>query len=130
MRHRAGLFLILWVVGACGCAAPLTHVYDAKRLAPEGWWRIIHARVEECLGRTRSFDEIEWYITRPGVIGEVGEVAPGTGSVAGLWSAPNRIFLDSRYAMAAGVIRHEAAHYIMGTNGDHHADPLFIKCTS
>lgn len=127
----AAVLCALWLGATCsGCATSFSTVFNARRLRPEGWWREIHEQVERCIGRSRPFSAIEWYVTRPGVMGEVGEVMPNTGTVAGLWSPPNRIYLDARYVMSAGVIRHELAHYVMDGGNNHHESELFLKCTA
>jgi hypothetical protein len=123
-----------WGATCAGCApanfAPIPQqAFGALPLEPEGWYRIMHAEMESCLKLRRDFDKIRWFIVRPGVMDWWGESPTGKGEIAGRWSWPNKIFLDGRYVLHEGVVRHEIAHYLLGLGvNDQHNDPRFRAC--
>lgn len=130
------VLLSLWVGATCfsGCATTPAvqpvQAFEAKPLEPEAWYRLLHLEVESCLGRQRPYEDVRWFVVRPGVMDMPGENATAEGMLAGRWSWPNKIFLDARYVFHEAVIRHELAHYILGVTGfDQHSDPKFIECT-
>lgn len=107
--------VLLCLCVACdGCVvrisvdAPLAHIYGAQPLSPEGWWKDVYDLVETCaagvmeLPQSGDFSDLEWFIVPAGVM------AP----YAGLWSPPDRIYLDAAYAMNLGVLAHEMLHNI------------------
>jgi hypothetical protein len=86
---------------------------------PEGWYEQVHESLEECIGVTRLYADIEWYVVAPGQLRVINEL------YAGLWSWPNRIYLDLRYVMHSPTIKHELAHYLVPSLTD--GDPRFLE---
>lgn len=128
MRMRVLAVGAVLMLASCAAHARV-YSFGAERLNPEVWFRQLHRDMERCLGARRDYGRIEWLVAREGVMGEAGEVAEG-GTVAGKWSRPNRIYLDARYVMHPGVIKHELGHYIKQQGDPLHDDPLFQMCVS
>ena len=140
-RRRPSVSTILAVLAAaawgatCSGCVPATfqpiqqQAFGALPLEPEAWYRILHKQMESCLKIQRPFDDIRWFVVRPGVMDWWGESPTGTGEIAGRWSWPNRVFLDARFTMHEGVVGHEILHYLLGIGvNDHHSDPRFRAC--
>lgn len=125
--------LVLLVLLLTGCAAvPLAAPFDAKRLDEPDWYERLFDEMLECLDKLganvqrRDYGGVIWYMTRPGVMGQYGEVEPMTGEVAGLWSWPNVVMMDARYFLLPRIARHELGHYILQAANEAH--PLIALC--
>ena len=136
MRALHPLWLLLialaLVSGCLGSCMPTLHVaetpqriFHAQPLIPEAWYEDIHKSVEKCAHKRKSYKKIEWYVV-PSVTMSVHMNAQG------LFSQPNRIYLDESFVGNGELIRHELAHYIFdGTialNDAHNA--LFQACAT
>lgn len=125
MRHWLAAACTIFLCACCASAEPArVHIFGGQPLEPEVWWGHVFRDVSECLTRfgkkpKAGYTDIEWFIVP-------AEAIPG---VAGMWSAPHRIYLDSRFVLNTYVLRHEMAHAIIGGGDNHHADPAFIICT-
>lgn len=133
------LLMLGWVLAlpACGgCVAPpapvLTQPYEARPLDPPAWYKNLHEQVLDCLRQHGArianprFGGIRWYVARPGVMGDYGEVPPWSGDIAGKWSWPDVVILDARYVGHPGVIKHELAHYALQAGAVAH--PIIEVC--
>jgi hypothetical protein len=116
---------LLFTLLACACcaSAPKARIFDARPLEPEGFYRMIYDSVYECASRLQQlrdipFGKIEWYIVQHDAI-------PG---VAGLWTTPNRIYLDYDYVLDQRVIQHELAHALLKPGYNDHDAPSFKLC--
>lgn len=132
MKRALVVFLILlWSAYGMGCRIELAQqkvrVFRAERLEPEGWYRIVHDSVQACTGKRKSYSAIEWYVVRPGALGKMlrnGELV----DIAGLYSPPNRIYLDSESTMDGILIGHELAHYITDEADTESFDSVLVRC--
>ena len=93
----------LLMLGALSCT-PLTGVEDFSGVQPmqprmeyRGW----HIEMSNCLGHTRPYYEIKWYI------------AASLGTYTGYWKAPDLIYIRSDNLQNEYLIKHEMAHYIL-----------------
>ena len=123
------LLILTVALALMGCAAKPTaydpvRIFYARPLIIEEWYRDLHAQMERCSGKHQSFDSIQWFMVAPGGMGRTE-----SGEHAGLWSFPNRIYLDAKYVLADVVIRHELMHYLMQEGDSAHDDPIFAACT-
>lgn len=106
--HLAFVAVLVLLVGCFGCYRPTPYspvpqrAFHAAPLEIEGWYRELHTQMQLCVGKRRAFDYIEWYVVSKGAMGDA----------IGLFSPPNRIYLDELYVMYAPVILHELEHYI------------------
>ena len=135
MRHRFAVIAIT-LLAACTCASPpRAYAFHAEPLAPEGWYHDAQRQMERCLHKlgfkimNHSYDDIEWLMTRPGVMGPAGEL-PDSGTIIGQWDAPNRIYLDARFVHSPIVIRHEVGHWMTQLGDSIHDDPRFLTCVA
>jgi hypothetical protein len=109
------------------CSDPVTPLPDsAREFVPETVYRVWWREMEECAGRTASFDEVRWYVV-PGE--EPFQVAGLDRPVVGYWDPHgNRIvvlqFLPNQ---RAPIIRHEALHAILRTT-DHPPEFFVDRC--
>ena len=122
MRRSITLLFTLLICTCCA-SAPRTRIFDARPLEPEGFYETIYDQVRECaeklgLFRGTDFDHIEWYVVAHDAI-------PG---IAGLWTAPRRIYLDYNYVLNESIIRHELAHALLTYGFNTHEDPTFVFC--
>jgi len=121
---------LLCIAFICSCCAtaPQPAPFGAIRFEPEPWYRLLYDNAKACViaaGRTpregSEYEPIIWL--------EVAHKrAPGW---VGLWSWPNRIYLDEQYVMHPYVVRHELTHHLLGGGflDDAHQDPVFKACT-
>lgn len=134
MRLLGVLLVLACCAGACnGCAtAGGVEPYEAKPLNPPAWFRNLHREMLECLDgmdakvKRRSYRGVRFFVARPGVMGEYGEVMPWAGEVAGKWSWPDHITLDARFVGHPAVIRHELGHFILQDGNASH--PIIELC--
>lgn len=131
----AAVLCALWLGATCaGCVTPNfrpipQQAFGALPLEPEAWYRLLYAEMESCLHIRRPFEKIRWFVVRPGVMDWWGENVNGRGTLAGRWSWPDKIFLDSRFVFHEGVLRHEMAHYLLGLGvKSQHTDARFLAC--
>lgn len=126
---RKGLLVVLLgcvLAWASGCRIvvvrhePRVRVFRAERMEPEGWYETVFRAMEKCTGKSKSYDALEWYLVGPNKLGNMNRNGV-TVPIAGLLSPGERIYLDERYVMDAGLIAHELLHYLT-EEGD---TPLF-----
>lgn len=102
----ASLVLIAYLAGCRVMWAPESHppvrVFRAEPLEPEGWYRTVYDDVVKCAGTSRPYAEVEWYVVGAGKMGDW----------IGLYSPPNRIYLDERSVMDGFTVGHELLHYV------------------
>lgn len=128
MRHLA--LLCTFIACACCASLPLQHPYGAQPLAVEGWYEDAFAEAKACarkFGQASDieFNDLEWFVTAPGAMGQTPE-----GTIVGLYSVPNHIFLDFHYTMNWGTVKHESAHAAIKKGHNSHDDSIFIVCSS
>jgi hypothetical protein len=132
---RKGLLLVLLACAlawASGCRVvytrePRVRVFRAEKLEPEGWYRDLHTRMEQCSGKSEPFDNLEWFVVASGKMGTVeryGEVQ----SVVGLFSPPHRIYLSEDRVMDGRVIGHELLHYLTRENDTERFSDILEAC--
>lgn len=120
---------IAWLLTVCSCCASpgKSFLYNARPLHPEGWYARLYDQAKACviehggsLRKGSQYSRIHWYVTTKGAMGDA----------IGLWSWPDRIFLDEMYAMNWYVVRHELLHDLLGAGlgQDAHDDPIFKAC--
>lgn len=119
------VLLLALSLSACVTIAPEppVRIFNAKPLVPERWYEDLFHRMEKCLGKSRPYSAIQWFLVHPGTLIDVDVEG------AGLWSWPANVFLDGRYVVAEFVLVHEMAHYILDEGDSAHDDPLFLMCT-
>jgi hypothetical protein len=86
-------------------------VFRAEPLEPEGWYRTVYDDVVKCVGKSRPYGDVEWYVVGAGRMGDW----------IGLFSPPNRIYLDERHVMDGYTLGHELLHYVTEL-GDEESD--------
>ena len=125
---KRGIWYYALVLLAAGCVTtPMAYdpvrIFYARPLIAETWYEDLFHRMEKCLGKSRPYSAINWFLVQPGMIRD------GASEGAGLWSSPANIYLDSRFALSEFVLIHEMAHYLMDEGDSVHDDPLFKACT-
>ena len=113
------------VLALAGCALfdnlglPAGSVRFAPPVAYAGWW----AMVQQCSGRSATFDDVAWYAV-PGV-----DEVPFLGrSVSGYWSGfNNRIVLAGNSRSSGSLVRHEMLHAVL-RSGDHARSQFLDAC--
>lgn len=131
--RRAVLVLAVLLAG-CATMPRAVRPFNAQPFAPPEWFRFVHRDMLACLEehggeiKSRDFGAINWYVARPGVMGEMGEVPPWTGEVGGLWSWPHDIIMDARYVIYYHVAAHEMGHEMLESGNEAHA--LIALCDS
>lgn len=118
------LALTVFFLACCASAPPGKRVFNAEPLVTEGWYETLYQDVTACARRFkkysgRTFEEIEFYVVPAGSME----------GYAGLYSPPNRIYLDEKYVMNDLIIRHEEAHAALAAGHNGHTDPVFIACS-
>ena len=118
---RRCLILLVLLVTSC-VAIPRTYIHDARRLHPEGWYKTLFAAAESCVALGRmprdiDFEDLEWYVVEHDAIE----------GVAGLYSPPDRIFLDANFVLNGLVVYHEALHALVNTSAADN-DTTFLRC--
>ena len=121
---RLGALLMVLALSACVTAAPKQRIFKALPLEPEVWYELLYDGVQSCarkLGKASNihYDDVEWYVIPH-------EAIPG---IAGLYSRPNRIYLDEEYVLTEWVIAHESGHAAIVAGDNRHEDPIFKVCT-
>lgn len=119
------LLATLATILTCTCCAPAVYLYQAKPLNPEGWYRRLYEQAAACVGsaahKDADYGKIKWFITPKGNMGDA----------AGIWSWPDRIYLDEGFASNPYVVRHEELHYLLGggePGSDPHEAADFVHC--
>lgn len=131
MKRTLALVMAL-TLSACGCATPMAEPYQALPLSQPAWFVYLHRQMLECLERTgaqierRDYGGIRWFVARPGVMGDFGEVIPWSGEIAGKWSWPDHVILDARFVGHPAVVRHEMGHFILQVGDSAH--PVIEPC--
>lgn len=123
MGRYAALLVSLLFCSCCASAPPKTRIFDARPLEPEAWYQDVFNAVSRCADSLNrhsglEYSDLEWYVIPAATI-------PG---VAGLWSKPNRIYLDAEYVITEAVIKHEVAHAVLVAGSNAHADDAFKLC--
>ena len=111
---------------ACCASAPKVYPWNAQPLSVDGWYATEYAEVVACARRLKEysgirFDQIQWLITPKGAIND--------GTIIGLTSFPNRIYLDAGYAQNVDVVSHEMAHVALKSPYNEHDNPAFLLCS-
>lgn len=129
-RVRLLVLAAFFVLSGCATVQPPSdarRIFDAKPLVPEEWYKRLYREVQECLGKQGPpFEWIEWYVVPAGNMGDDG----------GLWSYPNRLYIDERFVIHFGILKHELVHYADQGSGTHSPpgfamtafDEMFIRC--
>lgn len=119
-------FLLSLCIFFCSCcaSAPKTYAFYAEPLQQEGWYATVYDKVKDCAKHFdafngRRYSELDWFIVRAGGLG---------GDTIGTYSPPNRIYLDARYVMNAGLIQHELSHALVKPGSNSEDDPVFKIC--
>ena len=124
---RRWYLVLVVVLAGCVSAIPVAddpvRIFYARPLIAETWYEDLFHRMEKCLGKSRPYSAINWFLVQPGMIRD------GASEGAGLWSSPANIYLDSRFALSEFVLIHEMAHYLMDEGDSAHENPLFVMCT-
>ncbi len=111
--------LVLAVLAGCNIFGPQLETTGRMRLEPtpsqyEGW----HAEVQDCLGRARSYERIEWFVA--------DELYYGGAEIGGVWSSPDRITMRRDHVGWEPSVKHELVHYIEQVS-EH--GPEFLRCS-
>lgn len=129
--HRWLILLLLLTTTACSaCASPgKVRIFGAQPLEPEAWYERLYVQAKNCVtaggGSVRpdsEYRKIRWFVVPKAAMGEA----------VGLWSWPDRIFLDEAYVANFYVIRHEELHMLLGGGfvKDPHEVPDFVRCVN
>ena len=107
---------LLFVLVLVGCN--LVEAEDVRPLEPvpeeyAGW----HAEVEACLGRSRPFHRINFYVAATLVLDGV--------DVGGFYRAPRRITMREDHVYYPSSVKEELAHYVL-RSGAH--PPELLRC--
>lgn len=123
------LWLVALSIVFCACCAtpatpPPVRIFNAQPLIHEGWYEVVHSEVKRCAAlfgtvRRGDFDDIEWYVVPANAM-------PGFSAI---WSPPNRIYIDARFVINEGTIRHELAHHLLQAGDNSHENPAFVVCS-
>lgn len=126
-----GRFLSLAITAllciSCATAPKQGYIYGATPIHPEPWFRKLYDQASACvqnagatIRKEGSYESIEWFMVESGAMGPI----------VGLWSWPNRIFIDRGYMTHPWVLRHEMLHHLLGANflQDSHTEADFAGC--
>ena len=99
-------------------------IFGAQPLEPEAYYEDLYNEAKSCAQKLnkwsgKHFADVEWYVVAPGAME----------NYAGLFSSPNRIFLDFKYTMNTIIIKHEAAHAAIVASDNSHDDAVFMLCS-
>lgn len=124
---RVASFVVATTLMAPACSEPVTPLPDtAKEFFPEAVYREWWHQMEECSGRTASFDDVRWYF----VPGEVPfHVAGVDHAVVGYWDPHGNKIVVLQYLpnQRAPTIRHESLHAILRRT-DHPPEFFVDRC--
>lgn len=115
--------LIFLAVLLAGCANPFgpdVRIWGQRSMEPvPAAYAAWYAEVEACLGQAGDFGAVEWFVADRIVTSGVTR--------AGYWSG-SRILLARRWSNTSFVVRHEAAHHILGVGAGGHLDDGSMPC--
>ncbi len=121
-RVRSAPALAVGLLVGCGIIGPERAEVDNRRpLDPvPAVYLEWHAEVEDCLGRTRAFGDIRWFIA---------DALHFRGVPAGgIWSPPDRITMRVDRVSYEWAVKHEIIHYVEGEGNSIHGTGVFLRC--
>lgn len=113
---KLSLILVTILAASATTASPtqlasVPHIPGAAAWTPPDRYREIHESAQECTGRTRDYDLIQWM------------VVPGqsfydprhreAGALIGLWVKPDTIYLSAGWKNVDWVPKHEMIHDLL-----------------
>lgn len=124
--RRLLLACVFFIVSCCATSAPpLDYAFGGRPLSPEGWYEELFNDARKCARKFgkdsgKNYDDIEWLIVPAGSMAH--------GNIVGLWSPPNRIYLDAGYVMNGDIVKHELLHHVLRDGDNDHESPVFLLC--